>query len=300
MIEVERVSKTFGSTTALRDVSFRVPGGRITGFVGNNGAGKSTVMRAIMGLLETDTGRVIADRRTIDSAYRSDIGYMPEEQALYPEMPVRRQLLFFARIAGLRGPQARNRVDELLELLGLTERAADRVSTLSLGNRQRVQLISALVHPPRALVLDEPFSGMDPIAVDYMEHTLKTFAAQGIPVLFSSHQLDLVERLCDRVVIIADGSIVASEDLAVLLDSDSATFTISFDARTPFDGGGAVDDRIIHVSDDRRRLVVRASNTELSTTVRDLAGRYAVVGVEPTRSTLTEIYRERVAVGGAV
>lgn len=297
MIDVEGVSKTFGSVRALRDVSFSVPGGRITGFVGNNGAGKSTVMRAIVGLLEPDQGRVLADGRVIDSSYRADIGYMPEEQALYPEMPVRRQLLFFARIAGLRGVHARERVDELLELLGLTDRASDRVSTLSLGNRQRVQLISALVHPPRALVLDEPFSGMDPTAVDYMERTLRRFAAEGVPVLFSSHQLELVERLCDRIVIIADGRILASEELSDLLAAEASAFTISLDARTPFDGRGYADDQVLHLSDDRSRLVMKAGKAEMAGIVRDLADRYAVIGVEPTRSTLTEIYRERVTRG---
>ncbi len=295
MIAVDRVTKSFGDVRALRDVSFVVPSGVVTGFVGNNGAGKSTTMRAILGLLEPDAGSILVDGRPIDASYRADIGYMPEEQALYPEMPVRRQLLFFARIAGLRGVRAAQRVDELLELLGLTDRANDRVSTLSLGNRQRVQLISALVHPPRALVLDEPFSGMDPIAVDYMERTLRRFADEGIPVLFSSHQLDLVERLCDRVVIIADGAIVASEELSVLLDSGASTFTVSFAAHTPFDGATLSAGALVHVSPDGRRAVLQASDgAEVAGIVREMTTRFGVVGVEPTRSTLAEIYRERV------
>lgn len=294
MIEIEHVSKSFGSIRALRDVSFAVPRGMITGFVGNNGAGKSTTMRAIVGLMETDSGRILVDGKPMDEDFRADIGYMPEEQALYPEMPVRRQLLFFARVAGLSRADARARVDELLELLGLTERAGDRVSTLSLGNRQRVQLISALVHPPRALILDEPFSGMDPLAVDYMERTLRRFSSAGLPVLFSSHQLELVERLCDRVVIIADGSILASENLSALLDDGAQTVSVTLAAGAGFDGRGVDTGRVVHISDDRMRLVLSAHPDELAATVRDLAAVHEVVRVEPTRSTLTEIYRERV------
>lgn len=293
MIDLERVSKRFGDTRALSDVSFSVPAGQITGFIGNNGAGKSTVMRAILGLLEVDAGSILVDGTPITAAYRAGIGYMPEEQALYPEMPVRRQLLFFARIQGLSSSEARRIVDELLELLGLTERTRDRVSELSLGNRQRVQLISTLVSSPHALMLDEPFSGMDPVAVDYMELTLRTCAARGVPILFSSHQLDLVERLCDRVVIIADGRIVASEDVSVLLRRKESSATVELSPMTPFSDDVLEGARILHVGEGATRLVL--TSRSMPAVVRDLALRYDVVSVASARSTLTEIYRERIA-----
>jgi ABC-2 type transport system ATP-binding protein len=173
------------------------------GFVGPNGAGKTTTMRIVMGVLEPDAGDV---RFNGAPPVRSRFGYMPEERGLYPKMRVRAQLAYFA---GLHGAPA-SAADTWIERLGLTERAGDRVEELSLGNQQRVQLAVALVHEPDVLVLDEPFSGLDPLGVDVLSGVLNDYAATGVPVIFSSHQLELVERLCDAVAIIKDGRLVAS------------------------------------------------------------------------------------------
>ena len=210
MLELRDLSRRYGDTIALDGVSFTVREGQMFGFVGPNGAGKTTAMRIVLGVLEPDAGTVRWRGAPVDLATRSRFGYMPEERGLYPKMRVRAQLTYFARLHGLDERAAVAAADSWIERLGLVERAGDRVEELSLGNQQRVQLGAALVHDPELLVLDEPFSGLDPIGVDVMSGVLLDMAARGVPVVFSSHQLELVERLCEAVAIIRDGRLVAS------------------------------------------------------------------------------------------
>ncbi|WP_182112819.1 MULTISPECIES: ABC transporter ATP-binding protein [unclassified Actinotalea] len=210
------VSRRFGDRAALTDVGFAVRPGRMTGFVGANGAGKTTAMRIVLGVLAADSGRVELGGREVTREDRRRFGYMPEERGLYPKMAVVDQLVYLARVHGLDGPTARRRTAELLDRLGLADRAKDQLHTLSLGNQQRVQVAAALVHDPVLLVLDEPFSGLDPLGVDTMAAHLRSRADDGVPVLFSSHQLELVERLCDDVVIIDRGRVVAAGPAADL------------------------------------------------------------------------------------
>jgi ABC-2 type transport system ATP-binding protein len=208
-LEIDRLNKAYGSVRALRDMSFSVGSGEIFGFVGSNGAGKTTAMRIALGVLATDSGEVRWDGRPLDLAMRRRIGYMPEERGLYPRMKVGDQLVYLARLHGLSVSAARAATEHWTHVLGIDERLGDEVLKLSLGNQQRVQLAAALVHDPDILVLDEPFSGLDPVAVDVMSGVLRDRAAAGVPVVFSSHQLDLVERLCDRVGIVKAGEMVA-------------------------------------------------------------------------------------------
>jgi ABC-2 type transport system ATP-binding protein len=161
-------------------------------------------MRIVMGVLEPDAGEVFWRGERLEFGVRRRFGYMPEERGLYPKMRVRAQLAYFASLHGVGDP------DRWIERLGLSDRADDRVEELSLGNQQRVQLAAALVHEPEVLVLDEPFSGLDPVGVDVLSGVLTEYAATGVPVVFSSHQLELVERLCEAVAIIHDGRLVAS------------------------------------------------------------------------------------------
>ena len=210
MIEIAHISRRFGERTVLDDVSFNVEDGRMTGFVGGNGAGKTTTMRIVLGVLAAHGGEVRFEGRPISAHDRSRFGYMPEERGLYPKMKVAEQLIYLARLHGLSAEAARQGAHTLLERLGLEERANDTLESLSLGNQQRAQIAAALVHRPLALVLDEPFSGLDPMAVEVVLGVLRDYAAQGAPVLFSSHQLDIVERLCDDVVVIGGGKILAS------------------------------------------------------------------------------------------
>lgn len=204
-LTVDGLSKRYGDVVALDDMTFTVAPGEIFGFVGSNGAGKSTTMRIILGVLEPDSGRVTLGDAPIDLRTRRRIGYMPEERGLYPKMKVGEQLVFLARLHGMSADAAADSARRWTQRLGVDQRYDDNVADLSLGNQQRVQLAAALVHDPDVLVLDEPFSGLDPVAVDVMSDVLKEKAAEGIPVIFSSHQLDLVQRLCDRVGIVATG-----------------------------------------------------------------------------------------------
>ena len=210
MIELNGISRSFGDRQVLDDVTFSVAGGRMTGFVGGNGAGKTTTMRIILGVLAQGSGTVTLDGQPITAGDRSRFGYMPEERGLYPKMKVAEQLVYLGKLHGLSATAAKSEVDGLLERLGLAERGGDTLESLSLGNQQRAQIAAALVHRPIALVLDEPFSGLDPMAVDVVLGVLRDYAAQGVPVLFSSHQLDIVERLCDDVTVIGGGRILAS------------------------------------------------------------------------------------------
>lgn len=210
MLQIDGITKSFGERIALHNLTMSVEPGSLTGFVGANGAGKTTTMRIVMGLLKPDEGVVTWDGHEITNHDRRTIGYLPEERGLYPKQGVHEQLTYFGRVHGMTSQAAVAEADRLLESFGLMDRRKDNVEDLSLGNQQRVQIAVALIHSPRALILDEPFSGLDPDAVEAMAATLRTRARGGIPVLFSSHQLDLVERLCDKLVIIADGRVVAA------------------------------------------------------------------------------------------
>jgi ABC-2 type transport system ATP-binding protein len=213
---VDGVCRSFDGRQVLKDVSFTVPGGRLTGFVGANGAGKTTTMRIILGVLAADEGRVTWQGAPLTGAVRQRFGYMPEERGLYPKMSVADQIVYLGQLHGMSRSAAQQRTAELLDRLGLGERGSEKLEKLSLGNQQRAQVAAALVHDPDVLVLDEPFSGLDPLAVETVLEVLRERAAAGAPVLFSSHQLDLVERLCDDLVIIADGVIRAAGDRASL------------------------------------------------------------------------------------
>jgi ABC-2 type transport system ATP-binding protein len=216
MLGFDGVTKRFGPVTALDGCTFTARPGRLTGFVGPNGAGKTTAMRAVFGLAELDAGTIRWRGVPVSAAERARFGYMPEERGLYPRMRVRDQLVYLGQLCGRSATGAGCSVDGWLDRLGLAARAADRLDALSHGNQQRVQLIAALVGEPDLLVLDEPFSGLDPIAMGAMADLLAEVAAGGATVLFSSHQLDLVQDLCQDVAIINQGRIVLAGELAEL------------------------------------------------------------------------------------
>jgi ABC-2 type transport system ATP-binding protein len=207
-LELRGLNKRYGNLQAVHDLSFEVRRGEVFGFVGSNGAGKTTTMRIVLGVLLADAGEVLWAGKPIDFEIRRRIGYMPEERGLYPKMHAGEQVAYLAQLHGLTQAAATASANRWLERFDLKQRAKDDVQKLSHGNQQRVQLAAALVFDPIMLILDEPFAGLDPEAVDSMSEVLHERAAAGIPVVFSSHQLDLVERLCDRVAIIQKGHLV--------------------------------------------------------------------------------------------
>ena len=212
-LEVVGLAKRYGDVVALDGCSVTVRPGRVVGLLGPNGAGKTTMMRCIFGLVEPDRGEVCWSGAPVDREARLRFGYMPEERGLYPHMRVRAQLEYLARLSGLDRRAAADGVERWLARLGLQERGEARLDALSHGNQQRVQLAAALVHDPVALVLDEPFAGLDPLGVEALSEVIRDLALGGTAVLFSSHQLDLVEDVCQDVVVIDHGRVVLDGEL---------------------------------------------------------------------------------------
>ncbi len=216
-LEVVGLTRRFGNLTALDDLSFDVSTGQVVGFLGPNGAGKTTTMRAIFGLTDLDAGRVRWNGADVDAPLRRRFGYMPEERGLYPGMRIADQLIYIGRLHGMSALQAHKATQSWLERLGLGDRAQDKVESLSHGNQQRVQLTAALLHGPELIILDEPLAGLDPSGIDEIGAILVEQARAGCCVLFSSHQLDQVEDLCESVIIIDHGRLVVTgrvDDLA--------------------------------------------------------------------------------------
>jgi ABC-2 type transport system ATP-binding protein len=294
MIEFVGASKRFGSLAALDGCTFTARPGRLTGFLGPNGAGKTTAMRAVFGLVELDAGTVRWQGAPITAAKRMRFGYMPEERGLYPRMQVRDQLIYLGRLCGRAHRDVNRSVDAWLERLGLADRRRERLDALSHGNQQRVQLIAALINEPELLVLDEPFSGLDPIAIAAMGEMLAEFASAGATVLFSSHQLDLVEDLCEDVVIIDHGRIVVAGDLEDLRAAVPQRFVeIHYRGGAP-DWAGLAAGEVIEAKDGYVQLRVdrELSLTAVIDAVRDIADVTAFTYQPPTLSAL---FREAVA-----
>jgi ABC-2 type transport system ATP-binding protein len=223
-LEVVELSKRYGDVVALDGCSLTVRPGRVVGLLGPNGAGKTTAMRCILGLVTPDRGDVRWCGTPIDREARLRFGYMPEERGLYPHMRVRAQLEYLARLSGLDRGTAESGVDRWLARLGLQDRGEARLDALSHGNQQRVQLAAALVHDPVVLVLDEPFAGLDPLGVEALSDVIRDMARSGTAVLFSSHQLDLVEDVCQDVVVIDHGRVVMAGELERLRGASSRRY----------------------------------------------------------------------------
>jgi ABC-2 type transport system ATP-binding protein len=289
-LEIADLLHRFGNRTAVDGLTADVRRGEVVGLVGRNGAGKTTTMRAIMGILQPTGGAVRWAGHAVTHADRLIFGYMPEERGLYPQMGVLDQLMYFARLHGLEAMDARRAAQEWLGRLDLRGRELDRVVALSHGNQQRVQLAVALVHGPELLVLDEPFSGLDPTAVDELSRTLRTEAVRGAAVLFSSHQLELVEQLCDRVVILEEGRMIASGTLAELRAS------LPQQLRVKVDSGTGWTERLTGVSvmrvdeDGVLLRLERRADPQVILKAAMAAGAVEHFGFEA--GTLADVYRE--------
>ncbi|MBB2942254.1 ABC-2 type transport system ATP-binding protein [Actinoplanes lutulentus] len=291
VLNVDAVNRSFGDRHVLKDVSFAVDAGRLTGFVGANGAGKTTTMRIILGVLGAQSGEATWRGAPITREVRQRFGYMPEERGLYPKMSVAEQVVYLGRLHGMSAADAKARTATLLDRLDLGPRAGDLVEKLSLGNQQRVQIAAALVHEPELLVLDEPFSGLDPLAADTVVAVLRERSAAGAAVLFSSHQLDLVERLCDDLVIIADGTIRASGPRSYLREQYALPrYSIEVDA----DAGWLRDEPGVTLVelDGPRAVLDLTPETDDQKILRAALDRGPVRSFGPVRPSLAEIFRE--------
>jgi ABC-2 type transport system ATP-binding protein len=297
-LEIDGISKRYGQTVAVQDLTFEIHAGELFGFVGRNGAGKTTTMRIVLGVLAPDAGVVRWLGVPLTFEARRRIGYMPEERGLYPKMRVAEQLAYLGELHGMTGAEAREAALGWLDRFGLTDRRDAELQALSLGNQQRVQLAAALVFGPDVLVLDEPFAGLDPVAVDVMASVLRERADAGVPVIFSSHELELVERLCDRVGIVDHGRMVACGTVGELRAGGQERRWIDV-PRAP-DGWqpGVAGVRLVQ-ADGTRRLF------ELDPGVDDQALLRAALAMGPVREfervepTLGELFRTAIDEAGA-
>jgi ABC-2 type transport system ATP-binding protein len=212
VIELKDLYKSFGPKKVLQGVSLTAEGGKAFGILGRNGAGKTTTIRILMDVFPADQGQILFDRKPIDYQ-KVGFGYLPEERGLYPKKKIIDQLVFFAELKGMDHGAAVKSVDYWLERLGMTEYRNKRLDTLSKGNQQKIQLVTALAHDPEIVILDEPFSGLDPVNAMLLKDVVKEQIQKGKIVLFSSHQMNYIEEFCDSIAILNGGKIVLSGDL---------------------------------------------------------------------------------------
>ena len=287
MLQVDGLTKRYGDLLALDDVSFSVERGEIVGFLGPNGAGKTTTMRAIMQLVTLDHGSVTWDGAPVDLATRRRFGYMPAERGMYPRMRVRDHLVYYARLSGRSSAVAETSADRWIERLGLTERAGDEVQTLSSGNQQRVQFALAMLDGPELLVLDEPFSGLDPIAVETLSQLLREEVARGTALLLSSHQLDLVADVCSAVVIVDRGRVVLRGDVAELR-STSTTRVVQVEFATATEWAPTIGRA--ETTDGRRYRVHVDLVADPEVSIADARTRGEVISFAYSPPDLSEIF----------
>ena len=212
VLELRNIEKSFGEKRVLCGISFSAEGGRAFGLLGRNGAGKTTAIRILMGVFPADSGEVLLDGKPIDHR-RVGIGYLPEERGLYPKKIILDQLVYFAELKGMKKKDAVMAVDYWLERLGMTEYRNKRLDTLSKGNQQKIQLVTALAHDPDIVILDEPFSGLDPVNAMLLKDVVREQIAKGKILLFSSHQMGYIEEFCDSIAIIHAGNVSITGDL---------------------------------------------------------------------------------------
>ncbi len=293
MLEILGLHHRFGELVALDGVTITVEAGEIVGLVGRNGAGKTTTIRAVMGILKPDRGSVIWRGHAVEDGDRQLFGYMPEERGLYPQMRLTALVSYFARLHGLDADAARRAADGWLDRLGLGARVSEKLVELSHGNQQRVQLAVALAHAPQLLVLDEPFAGLDPEAVDSLSEVMRAQASTGVAILFSSHQLELVERICRRVVILDAGRVLAAGTLRELRKSLPAHLRVKVDAPTDW-ATGIPRTRVVAEDQDGVLLVVEPGvDTREILQVAQAAGMVERFGFEA--DGLIDLYRQLVA-----
>jgi ABC-2 type transport system ATP-binding protein len=295
VLQLIGITKRYGDVLALDGLSMTVGAGRIHGFVGRNGAGKTTAMRITLGLAEPESGEVIWKGQPATAADRRRFGYMPEERGLYPKMSALGQVAYFARLSGMAAGEASSAAASVLESIGLGERAGEPVEQLSLGNQQRAQLAAALVTAPELLVLDEPFSGLDPVGVDVLAGVLQSQVDEGTAVVFSSHQLELVERLSDEVTIIDQGRVVASGEVNAVRRSrgaDQLRVAVEGAGRAWADGldGAKV---VAHEGDEVVFELVPEADDQAVLDAARRAGRVRLFQREAP--SLTELFREVVS-----
>jgi ABC-2 type transport system ATP-binding protein len=278
-LTIADVNKTFGNFHAVRDINFEVTEGRIFGFLGTNGAGKTTTMRMILDIIRQDSGTISWNGTPVTDLPRRRFGYLPEERGLYPKMEVEDQLVFLARLSGAKKHTVLKELDEWLERLDIKENRHRTIEALSKGNQQKIQFLAAILHDPDILVLDEPFSGLDPVNAEQMKQAFLTMRDRGKTVIFSTHQLDQAQELCQDVAIIHHGQIVASGDVDDVRRSTGKT-NVQFAVRD--------DDRVHWLDELSQVQVVRRREDYIDIAVPDEAVARSILDEAMRRGALVD------------
>ncbi len=295
MLQMQDLTKSYGDVVALDGCTFAVGPGQMLGFLGPNGSGKTTTMRAVFGLIRLDRGAVTLNGNPISPNDRLAFGYMPEQRGLYPKMKAGDQLAYLGALHGMEQAEARRAGLQLLDELGLADRAEDPVEELSFGNQQRVQLAAALVHDPSVLVLDEPFNGLDPIGAETMANVLRQRAQNGATVIFSSHQLDMVEDLCEEVAVINAGRIVMEGNVRDL-KAASPHRVIEFESSNGYAAVLDQLDGVITTSfDGHRHTVIVPAELDVRQVLNRADSDSGIQHISYSTPSLSQLFKEAVA-----
>ncbi len=289
VLELRNVDKSFGDKKVLAGVSFTAEGGRAFGLLGRNGAGKTTSIRILMNVFPSDRGEVLVDGAPIDYE-KIGIGYLPEERGLYPKKIIIDQLVYFAELKGMSTKDATRAVDDWLARLGMSEYRNRRLDTLSKGNQQKIQLITALAHDPEIVILDEPFSGLDPVNAMLLKDVVKEEIAKGKIVLFSSHQMSYIEEFCDSIAIINRGKVAISGDLREIKRNyvrDKLVVSSPHPEEIKRYFGDAATER-----EDGTLLIQLASPDDKQATMKRLVENYDIDEVKVFEPSLNDIFVE--------
>ena len=287
------VRKAYSGHVAVKDLSLEIPRGSVYGLLGPNGAGKTTTLRMVMSVLGADAGAVEILGRPADAAARDRIGYMPEERGLYPRMVLEEQLLFFAALKGVGRQEAGRRMGPWLERLGLAEWRRRKLNELSKGMQQKAQLVATLLHEPDILILDEPFSGLDPVGADVMRELFLDLRRQGRTLVLSSHQMETVERLCDAIALINRGEKILEGGVAEVKGRHGKnTLVLAYEGDGAFLGGLP---GVRAVSDFGRYVEVKmAEGADPQAILREAVARLRVSRFEVVEPSLHDIFVEQV------
>lgn len=288
LLELKELHKSFGEKEVLKGVSLRAEGGKAFGLLGRNGAGKTTTIRILMDVFPADRGQICVDGAAIDYS-KVSFGYLPEERGLYPKKKIVDQLTYFAELKGMPRKEALKSVDWWLDRLGMTEHRDKRLDTLSKGNQQKIQLITALAHDPDIVILDEPFSGLDPVNAQLLKDVVKEQIAKGKVVLFSSHQMSYIEEFCDTIAILNGGKVVLSGELhQIKRDYPRDRLVVrsprSEEIRRDFPGA--------ELSEDGEVILKIADPGQKQAVMKQLVESYDVDGIQVFEPSLNDIFVE--------
>ena len=289
ILEVKNIDKSFGEKEVLKGVSFTAEGGKAFGLLGRNGAGKTTSIRILMNVFPANGGEVLIDGKPIDYD-KIGIGYLPEERGLYPKKLIIDQLMYFAELKGMSAKDATKAVDYWLSRLGMSEYRNKRLDTLSKGNQQKIQLITALAHDPDIVILDEPFSGLDPVNAMLLKDVVKEQISKGKIVLFSSHQMSYIEEFCDSIAIINAGKVAISGDLHEIKRTyprDKIVVSTQAPEKIKADLGDICTER-----EDGTLLIQLASPDEKQSMMKRLVESYDIDEVKVFEPSLNDIFVE--------